>query len=91
MSTVILLDTGPWVVEQFRRFPPPFHTCEAVVAETCFLLARSGFDPSLALQFIQRGAVQVPFALQEQITASAACSSVTATCQRPWLMPCWCS
>jgi hypothetical protein len=40
-----------------------------VVAETCFLVANSGFDPSLALQFIQRGAVQVPFALQEQITA----------------------
>ena len=56
----VLLDTGPWVallsrsethhnwaVEQFRL------CCEAVVAETCFLLKRSGFDPSLALQFIE--------------------------------------
>lgn len=49
-----------WAIEQFRLLPPPFlHSsippflsCEAVVAETCFLLKRSGFDPSLALQFI---------------------------------------
>ena len=77
---VLLLDTGPWVallsrndnhhrwaVEQFRCFQPPLLSCEAVVAETCFLLKRSGFDPSLALQFIERGVVQVPFVLQEQI------------------------
>ncbi len=35
------------------------------MAETCFLLARSGFDPALALQFIERGVVALPFALQE--------------------------
>ena len=38
-----------------------------MVAETCFLLRRSGFDPSLALQFIERGVVPLPFVLQEQI------------------------
>ena len=78
----VLLDTGPWVallsrndthhrwaVEQFRHLPPPLLSCEAVVAETCFLLKRSGFDPSLALQFIGRGVVQLPFVLQEQIGA----------------------
>jgi predicted nucleic acid-binding protein len=77
---VVLLDTGPWVallsrndthhkwaVEQFRLLPPPLLSCEAVVAETCFLLRRSGFDPSLPLQFIDRGVVQLPFVLQEQI------------------------
>ena len=77
---VLLLDTGPWVallsrndthhqwaIEQFRVFQPPLLSCEAVVAETCFLLKRSSFDPSLALQFIERGVVQVPFVLQEQI------------------------
>lgn len=76
----VLLDTGPWVallsrndthhkwaVEQFHLFPPPLLSCEAVAAETCFLLKRSGFDPSLALQFIDRGVVQLPFVLQEQI------------------------
>jgi predicted nucleic acid-binding protein len=78
----VLLDTGPWValmsrndthhrwaVEQFRCFQPPLLSCEAVVAETCFLLKRSGFDPSLALQFIERGVVQLPFVLQEQISS----------------------
>jgi len=76
----VLLDTGPWVallcrndthhkwaLEQFRRLPPPLLSCEAVVAETCFLLKRSGFDPSLPLQFIERGVVRLPFVLQEQI------------------------
>jgi len=78
----VLLDTGPWVallsrndshhhwaVEQFRSLQPPLLSCEPVVAETCFLLARSGFDPALALQFIQRGVVQLPFVLQDQIEA----------------------
>lgn len=81
----LLLDTGPWVallsrndthhrwaVEQFRRLTPPLLSCEAVVAETCFLLARAGFDPALALQFIERGVVQLPFALQDQISAVGA-------------------
>lgn len=76
----MLLDTGPWVallsrndthhlwaVEQFQLLQPPLLSCEAVVAETCFLLKRSGFDPGLALRFIERGVVQLPFVLQEQI------------------------
>ena len=78
----VLLDTGPWVallcrndthhqwaVEQFHLLPPPTHSCEAVVAEICFLLKRSGFDPSSALQFIERDAVQLPFTLQEHIAS----------------------
>ena len=31
-----------------------------------FLPRRSSFNPSLAMQFIERGVVQLPFALQEQ-------------------------
>jgi len=78
----VLLDTGPWVallsrndshhrwaVEQFRQLKPPLLSCEAVVAETCFLLARSSFDPALALQFVERGVVHLPFVLQDQIQA----------------------
>jgi len=81
----VRLDTGPWVallsrndthhkwaVEQFRLLHPPLLSCEAVVAETCFLLKRSGFDPSLPLQFIERGVVQLPFVLQEQIRSVSA-------------------
>lgn len=78
----LLLDTGPWVAllccndthhkwanQQFRALSPPLLSCEAVVAETCFLLKRSGFNPALALQFIDRGVVQLPFSLQDQIAS----------------------
>ena len=78
----LLLDTGPWVAllcrndthhkwakQQFRALSPPLLSCEAVVAETCFLLRRSGFNPALALQFIDRGVVQLPFSLQDQIVS----------------------
>lgn len=81
----VLLDTGPWVallsrndihhqwaIQQFRLQPHPMLSCEAVVTETCFLLKRSGFDPSLALQFIERGVVRLPFVLQEQISSVSA-------------------
>ena len=57
----VLLDTGPWVallsrndshrqwaVDQFELLQPPLLSCEAVDAETWFLLKRSGFDPALA-------------------------------------------
>ena len=77
----ILLDTGPWVAlmcrndshhawarTQFASHPGPFLTCEAVVAETCFLLARGGFDPAKALMMIERGAVQVAMSLQDETT-----------------------
>ena len=76
----ILLDTGPWVAlmcrddshhtwarEQFARYPGPFLTCEAVVAETCFLLARGGFDPAKALMMIERGVVNVAMSLRDEI------------------------
>jgi hypothetical protein len=55
------------VIHKFRLLQPPLLSCEAVVAETCFPLKRSGFDPSLVLQFIERGVVQLSFVLQEQI------------------------
>ena len=78
----ILLDTGPWVAllcrddkyhdwakQQFANHPGPFLTCEAVVAETCFLLARAGFDSSRALAFVERGVVQIGMALSQQVAA----------------------
>ena len=35
------------------------------------IAGRSGFDPSLALQFIERGVVPLPFALQEPIDSAS--------------------
>lgn len=77
-----ILDTGPWVAlhcrdeahhewakEQFSQHPGPFLTCEAVVAETCFLLARAGFDPAKALALIERGVVRIGMSLSEEAAA----------------------
>ena len=82
MTSHLILDTGPWVAlhcrddahhewakGQFSQHEGPFLTCEAVVAETCFLLARSGFDPGKALALIERGVVRVALSLADQVTA----------------------
>jgi len=78
----LILDTGPWVAllcrsdnhhtwarEQFSRHTGPLLTCEAVVAETCFLLARQGFNPASALAFLERGVVRIGLPLGEQIAS----------------------
>lgn len=82
MTSHLILDTGPWVAlhcrddahhewakAQFAQHAGPFLTCEAVVAETCFLLARGGFDPSRALALVERGVVCVAMSLAEQVAA----------------------
>lgn len=78
----LILDTGPWVAlhckgdkhhdwakAQFAQHTGLFLTCEAVVAETCFLLARAGFDPSKALALLERGVVCIGMTLGEQSAA----------------------
>jgi uncharacterized protein len=81
-ATTLLLDTGPWVAlhcrddrhhrwacEQFALITQPLLSCEAVVAETCFLLARGGHDPAKALALVARGVVKMGMALGEDIAA----------------------
>ena len=80
--TALLLDTGPWVAlhcsderhhgwarSQFARHAGPFLTCEAVVAETCFLLARAGFDPGKALALIERCVVRIGMTLGDELAS----------------------
>ena len=82
MTHHLILDTGPWVAlhcrddnhhewakNEFSQHSGPFFTCEAVVAETCFLLASHGFDPAKALALIERGVVQVNLHLGDQVSA----------------------
>ena len=77
-----LLDTGPlvafystrdvwheWVMEQMGNITPPLLTCEPVLAESCFLLARDGGSPRTVLRALQEGIVQV--ALHTQTEAAA--------------------
>jgi uncharacterized protein len=78
----LILDTSPWVAlhcrderhhewakAQFAQTAEPLLTCEAVVAETCFLLARAGFDPAKALALIERGVVQIALSLCDEAAA----------------------
>lgn len=81
-AATVLLDSGPWVAlhcrndghhdwakQQFGLINGPLLTCEAVVAETCFLLARAGHDPARALALVSRGVVQLGMSLADEITA----------------------
>ena len=81
MSSHLILDTRPWVAlhcrddahharaqAQFGQHAGPFLTCEAVVAETCFLLARSGFDPGKALALSERGVVRMAMSLADEVS-----------------------
>ena len=82
MTSHLILDTGPWVAlhcrgdahhdwakAQFAQYAGPFLTCEAVVAETCFLLSRAGFDPSRALALVERNVVRVAMSLADELGA----------------------
>ena len=79
-SATLLLDTGPWMAlhcrndachawsrEQFSQVSGPLLTCETVVAEACFLLARDGHDPAKALALVARGVVRVAMSLGDEI------------------------
>ncbi len=75
----ILLDTGPLVAllskddadharaeREFAACLPPFRTCEAVVAEACFLMRKVHADgPAEVLALGRRGVFEIPFSLDE--------------------------
>lgn len=76
--TRIILDTGPliailngrdehhqWATDQLRRIDPPLLTCEAVIAEACFLLRRYHGGSQGVLEMIRRGLVSPGFQLSE--------------------------
>lgn len=78
MRPTILVDTGPlvavldqkdryhqWAVDQFKAFPPPFYTCEAVLTEASHIVYRNGFDPDVVLELVNAGSVVPDFDLRE--------------------------
>lgn len=80
MKTCTIVDTGPlvalfnaadsyhaWATEHFARLPPPLLTCEAVIGETCFLLARGRLNPAHVLDAIVRGALRLDFSLVTEV------------------------
>lgn len=77
-----VLDTGPlvaylysrdtyhdWSVEQFSIFDPPFMTCEPVITEACFLIARNRLSPARVLEAVERGVLRLDFQLPEEVKA----------------------
>ena len=72
MQRGVLLDTGPlvayfcptdrfhaWAVSQFASFVAPVTTCERVLAESCFLLARAGVPPTRVLNKLAQGVFRI--------------------------------
>lgn len=81
----VLLDTGPlvayfcpterhhdWAVRQFESFTPPVLTCEPVLAESCFLLARAGVSPTRVLAKLTQGALRIGVTVEKEAAAIAA-------------------
>lgn len=78
----VLLDTGPlvsylcprdayhdWAAEQFGTAQSPFVTCEPVLSETCFLVARHRLSPVRVLELVVRGVVRLGFDIADELRA----------------------
>lgn len=72
MPPTVVVDTGPivalldageanhdWARDQFQTLAAPLLTCEAVLSEASFLLARASEDPSLPVTLVERGVLKV--------------------------------
>jgi predicted nucleic acid-binding protein len=78
----IILDTGPlvallnradrhhrWAREQWAQIAPPLFTCEAVLAEACFLVQSLTGGQAAVLDLVGRGRLDVSFRLSEESAA----------------------
>jgi predicted nucleic acid-binding protein len=72
VAASVIVDSGPivalidaddqyhsWAKGQFARLRPPLLTCEAVLTEACFLLARADVAPSSVTELVERGVSRV--------------------------------
>ena len=82
MKPQIILDTGPlvallnrgdrhhrWAMDQWAQIVPPLLTCEAILAEACFLVRRFPGGQVAVLDLVQRGVLDVSFRLIEETEA----------------------
>lgn len=80
MRQQVLLDTGPlvalvnrrdrfhsWVKTEWEQIEPPLLTCEAVITEASFLLRSVHGGQKAVMSLIERGVVQIPFRLEEEV------------------------
>ena len=84
MQRGVLLDSGPlvayfcptdryhaWAVSQFAAFVAPVTTCEPVIAESCFLLARAGVPPTRILTKLAQGVFRIGVDVEREAAAIA--------------------
>ena len=90
MRRRILIDTGPlvasinrrdkfhvWARERFGEISPPVLTCEAVLAEACFLLQETSGGSAAVLELVDRGVLLVAAAaLAASLSTSGRSSSI---------------
>ena len=82
--SALLVDTGPlvallnardqhhaWARATFDTVAPPLATCEAVLSEACFLVRKLPGGPAAVLALVERGVVEVPFRLADELPAVA--------------------
>jgi uncharacterized protein len=78
MNQSILIDAGPlvamldrrdrhhdWAVDQLSELRPPFHSCEAVIAEAFHLLRALPNARTAILEMATEGVLTIPFQLGE--------------------------
>ena len=81
MRSKIIIDTSPlvsfidksdnfhlWTVETWKKLCPPLLTCEAVIAESCFLLQNVHGGESAILSLLEAEVIKIPFNLSEEVT-----------------------
>lgn len=82
MKQQVLLDTGPlvallnrsdqyhqWARNHWGQITPPLFTCEAVLAEACFLVRRFAGGQPAVLELVRRGILDVSFRLTGETDA----------------------
>ena len=78
----VILDTGPlvallnsrdrhheWAVDQWSRIAPPLLTCDAVLAEACFLVQPFAGGQTAVLDLVRRSVLDASFQLAEEAGA----------------------
>src|SRR5438552_19130116 len=58
-----------WTVERFRALHPPFVTCEAVIAEACFLIERRGVSGAVMLEKIENDLLRIALEIHDHSAA----------------------
>lgn len=88
MYRQVLLDTGPlvallnrrdscheWAKLQWKQIEPPLLTCEAVIAEACFLLQNVYGCQEAVMSLIETEVIQLSFNLKAEIQPIKALST----------------